>query len=176
MGEVPGAREEPERSGHARRAQPGEPPEEPTPGADQGHEPPPRRRAAAPRAERPAEAGAARARPDDGSPDDGGPNAPHRGRAPAATPREPEQPRRPEPVRTAETVTPGYVLCYECDGLGACDSCDGRGWLPGEPPGRRRCRVCFARRVCPVCRGGGELAVSDLSTYQLGYYPGLRPH
>ncbi|MEV4558407.1 hypothetical protein AB0K51_15655 [Kitasatospora sp. NPDC049285] len=104
---------------------------------------------------------------------DGGPGVLHSGRTPAVALREPEQARRPEPVRTPETVTPGFVLRYECDGLGACDHCGGRGWVPGEPRRRERCRVCFARRVCPICQGAGELAISDLSTYQLGYYPGL---
>ncbi|MEV6095102.1 hypothetical protein [Nocardia sp. NPDC051981] len=81
-------------------------------------------------------------------------------------------PDRPEPVRTAETVTPGYVLCYECDGEGRCPRCHGVGWLD-DTGKRRRCPLCHARRVCPICRGEGELAISDLSTYQLGYYPEL---
>ncbi|GAA4840090.1 hypothetical protein [Kitasatospora terrestris] len=104
---------------------------------------------------------------------DGGPGVLYSGRTPAVALREAEEFRWPEPVRTPETVTPGFVLCYECDGLGACDCCGGRGWVPAEPHGRERCRACFARRVCPICQGAGQLAVSDLSTYQLGYYPGL---
>ncbi|MEU2870544.1 hypothetical protein ABZ769_15270 [Streptomyces olivoreticuli] len=49
----------------------------------------------------------------------------------------PEEFRWPEPARTPETLTPGYVLCYECDGLGACPGCGERGWLPSEPHGPR---------------------------------------
>ncbi|MEU3492092.1 hypothetical protein [Kitasatospora cineracea] len=100
-----------------------------------------------------------------GLPPSGGPEAVDRG--------EPAEFRGPEPVRTPGAVTPGFVLCYECDGLGACDQCGGRGWFPDAPPGRRRCPACFGRRVCPICRGGGELAVSDLSAYQRGYHPEL---
>lgn len=77
-----------------------------------------------------------------------------------------------EPVRTAETVTPGYVLCYECDGEGRCPRCHGAGWLDTAGK-KRKCPLCHAQRVCPICRGEGELAISDLSTYQLGYYPEL---
>ncbi|MEU5382321.1 hypothetical protein [Kitasatospora cineracea] len=102
-----------------------------------------------------------------------GPGLPPPGGSEAVDRREPVEFRPPEPVRTPGTVTPGFVLCYECDGLGACDRCGGRGWFPDAPPGRRRCPACFGRRVCPICRGGGELAVSDLSAYQRGYYPEL---
>ncbi|MFJ5881302.1 hypothetical protein [Kitasatospora cineracea] len=105
--------------------------------------------------------------------DDGSPGVRYGGRTPAVVLREPAESRRPEPVRTPGTVTPGFVLCYECDGLGACDQCGGRGWFPDRPPGRRRCPACSGRRVCPICRGGGQLAVSDLSAYQQGYYPEL---
>ncbi|MEU5424955.1 hypothetical protein AB0H73_05010 [Streptomyces olivoreticuli] len=87
--------------------------------------------------------------------------------------RTPEKFQWPEPVRTLETLTPGYVLCYECDGLGACPGCGGRGRLPGEPHGRADCRECSRQRVCPICRGGGELVISRLSPYQQGYYPEL---
>lgn len=93
------------------------------------------------------------------------------GRTPALALRAPKPFQRPEPVLTAETVTPGYVLCYECEGLGWCCGCGGRGWRPGESHGRTRCRECSGRKVCPICRGGGELAVSQLSEYQRGYYP-----
>ncbi|MFB9573528.1 hypothetical protein [Streptomyces yanii] len=95
------------------------------------------------------------------------------GQTPAQALREPEEFQWPEPVRKPETLTPGYVLCYECDGLGACDCCGGRGWVPSEPHGRSNCRQCSRKRVCPICRGGGELAVAQLSSYQLGYYPEL---
>ncbi|AUY53813.1 hypothetical protein C2142_38930 [Streptomyces sp. CB01881] len=79
-------------------------------------------------------------------------------------------------MRTPVTVTPGYVLCYECDGLGRCPGCGGRGWVPGRNRPRSRCGECGTTRVCPVCRGGGELAASGLSEYQRGYYPGLDLH
>ncbi|WP_157597337.1 hypothetical protein [Streptacidiphilus rugosus] len=78
--------------------------------------------------------------------------------------------RWPEPVRTPETLTPGYVLCYECDGLGWCPLCGGRGSGSGT---WGRCRECHARRVCPICQGGGQLATSELSSYQRGHYPDL---
>ncbi|WP_052391234.1 hypothetical protein [Streptomyces sp. NRRL B-24484] len=93
------------------------------------------------------------------------------GRTPALAFAPAEPFRRPEPVRTPDTLTPGYVLCYECGGLGRCPGCGGRGWVPSEPHGRSRCRECRTERVCPICRGGGELAASQLSDYQRGYYP-----
>ncbi|MEE1805542.1 hypothetical protein PUR32_04215, partial [Streptomyces sp. BE133] len=95
------------------------------------------------------------------------------GQTPALALREPADFQWPEPVRTPGTLTPGYVLCYECDGLGACHGCGGRGWVPSEPHGRSNCRQCGGQRVCPICRGGGQLAVSRLSPYQLTYYPKL---
>ncbi|MFE2140303.1 hypothetical protein ACFXA3_00805 [Streptomyces sp. NPDC059456] len=79
----------------------------------------------------------------------------------------------PAPERTPETITPGYVLCYECDGLGLCPGCGGRGWVLGELDRRRRCSECGTRKVCPICRGDGQLSASGLSDYQRGYYPGL---
>ncbi|MFI1915040.1 hypothetical protein [Nocardia sp. NPDC020380] len=82
--------------------------------------------------------------------------------------------QRPDPVRTSETVTPGYVLCYECDGLGWCPECGGRGWLAGPDGKRRRCPECNSERVCPICRGGGELAISQLQPFQRDFYPELR--
>lgn len=85
----------------------------------------------------------------------------------------PEEFRWPEPVRTPETLPPGYLLCYECDGLGACPGCGGRGWLPSEPHGRANCRECLGQRVCPICHGRGRLAVSGLNPFQQGYYPEL---
>lgn len=100
-----------------------------------------------------------------------GPTVLYLGETPVMALYEPEEFRWPEPVRTPGTVTPGHLLCYECDGLGACDCCGGRGWLPGEPHGRRRCPRCATRRVCPICRGAGELSVSLLSPYQRTMYP-----
>ncbi|MCX4774161.1 hypothetical protein OG322_33435 [Streptomyces sp. NBC_01260] len=95
------------------------------------------------------------------------------GQTPALAQHESEEFQWPEPVRTPETLTPGYVLCYECDGLGACRGCGGRGWVPSERHGRSNCRQCGRQRVCPICRGGGQLDVSQLSPYQLTYYPKL---
>lgn len=80
----------------------------------------------------------------------------------------------PEPVRTPETVTPGYVLCYECEGLGWCPSCGGRGWLDDGAGGRKRCPECHTQGICPICQRAGQLAVSQLSPYQRGYYSELR--
>ncbi|WP_067695702.1 hypothetical protein [Nocardia jejuensis] len=79
----------------------------------------------------------------------------------------------PTPVRTAETVDPGYVLCYECDGLGRCPECGGRGWLPDEEQGRITCPECLGEKVCPICRDAGQLLISRLQTFQRGYYPDL---
>ncbi|MFJ9444316.1 hypothetical protein ACIRRH_20920 [Kitasatospora sp. NPDC101235] len=95
------------------------------------------------------------------------------GQTPAMALYEPEEFQRPEPVHTAETVTAGYVLCYECDGLGWCYDCGGRGWMPDETHGRRNCPACHRRRVCVICRGAAQLSVSELSPYQRGYYPEL---
>ncbi|MFF2081210.1 hypothetical protein ACFVXG_41390 [Kitasatospora sp. NPDC058162] len=93
-------------------------------------------------------------------------------RIPEPVPEPPPEPE-PQPVRTSETLTPGYVLCYECDGLGRCPRCHGRGWLPRRPEGRRRCGECRTTKVCAICRGGGQLSVYGLSSYQRGYYPEL---
>ncbi|WP_144440844.1 hypothetical protein [Streptomyces roseifaciens] len=95
------------------------------------------------------------------------------GRTPAMALYEPEEFQWPEPARTAETVTPGYVLCYECDGLGWCPGCGGRGWVYDKVRGRKNCSVCHRDRVCLICRGAAQLAISLLSPYQRGYYPEL---
>ncbi|WP_433564587.1 hypothetical protein ACQP1O_04265 [Nocardia sp. CA-151230] len=92
------------------------------------------------------------------------------GRTPALALRAAGEYRRPDPARTPETLTPGYVLCYECDGLGACPECDGRGRLSSG----RLCPECNGSRYCPICRGAGQLAVSELSPFQRTYYPELR--
>lgn len=76
---------------------------------------------------------------------------------------------RPEPMKTAETVDPGEILCYECQGLGWCDVCEGDGWIDGE-----RCPACWGKKVCPICRGRGELTIALLSPYQRRRYPELR--
>lgn len=76
---------------------------------------------------------------------------------------DPQEFQRPQPVRPAETVTPGYVLCYEYDGLGWCHGCEGRGRLPDPTGGRINCPACHRSRVCVICRGAAELAISQLS-------------
>ncbi|MFI1100734.1 hypothetical protein [Streptomyces melanogenes] len=92
------------------------------------------------------------------------------GQTPALALRAPEEFTWPEPRCTPETLTPGYLLCYECDGLGACPECGGRGWVPDQVHGRADCRACRRQRVCVICRGAGQLAASLLSPYQRGYY------
>ncbi|MFF0622464.1 hypothetical protein [Streptomyces sp. NPDC004296] len=99
-----------------------------------------------------------------------------RARTPALALCPPQPVQQSEPVRTPETITPGYVLCYECDGLGWCPGCGGRGWVLGQPHRRSRCRECRTTKVCAICRGEGQLHASGLSAYQLGYYPGLDRH
>ncbi|MBF6327533.1 hypothetical protein [Nocardia transvalensis] len=79
----------------------------------------------------------------------------------------------PLPKVTSDTVSKGAVLCYECDGLGACPVCHGRGWTKGGPSGRRRCRECLGARVCPVCGGAGELSIAELSDEARAQYPDL---
>ncbi|MGW5105781.1 hypothetical protein [Nocardia sp. NPDC004123] len=92
------------------------------------------------------------------------------GRTPALALRDPEEFRLPDPVRTPETLSPGFVLCYECGGLGFCPECGGRGRLPdGE-----MCPECYGARVCPICQGAGQLLISELSPYQRTHYPELR--
>ncbi|MFE4800007.1 hypothetical protein ACFRFL_34530 [Streptomyces sp. NPDC056708] len=99
-----------------------------------------------------------------------------RGQTPALALCPPQPVQQPEPVRTPETITPGYVLCYECDGLGWCPGCGGRGWVLGQPHRRSRCKECGTTKVCPICRGEGQLNASSLSPYQRGYCPGLDRH
>ncbi|GAB0107155.1 hypothetical protein JMUB6875_61470 [Nocardia sp. JMUB6875] len=92
------------------------------------------------------------------------------GRTPALALRAPREFRLPDPVRTPDTVETGFVLCYECDGLGACPECGGRGRLSDG----QMCPECLGARVCPICRGVGQLLVSGLSDYQRTQYPELR--
>ncbi|WP_084495697.1 hypothetical protein [Nocardia shimofusensis] len=94
------------------------------------------------------------------------------GETPAIALTTPEPDRRP-PARSADTVDPGHVLCYECAGTGWCPVCEGRGWIADERLGRRRCPECFDRRVCPICEGAGELAVARLSPVQRANYAHL---
>lgn len=46
----------------------------------------------------------------------------------------------------------GYVLCYDCGGVGICTNCDGEAKVDG-----RLCGVCSGRRYCLFCRGGGQV-------------------
>lgn len=69
---------------------------------------------------------------------------------------------RPEPLLAPEDVRPGYELCPECEGLGWCERCWGRGWTMGgitwggRTEGQARCGDCLGSRACPFCRGAGE--------------------
>jgi hypothetical protein len=78
----------------------------------------------------------------------------------------------PPPEKTAETVSPDHVLCYECRGLGWCPVCEGRGWTIG-PDGREKCPECSGSRVCPVCGGRGESAIDALADWERDQYPEL---
>ncbi|MBF6133816.1 hypothetical protein IU501_12490 [Nocardia otitidiscaviarum] len=86
----------------------------------------------------------------------------------------PEPPEAPEPVRTPDTVTPGYVLCYECDGLGWCPTCGGQGWITDADGDQQPCPECLRQRVCPICRGAGQLYITDLRPEERALYAELR--
>ncbi|MFC9892443.1 hypothetical protein ACFVMC_02000 [Nocardia sp. NPDC127579] len=76
------------------------------------------------------------------------------------------------PAVTADTISDGAVLCYECDGAGSCPTCRGRGWTKAPTAtGRQRCRTCLGSRVCPVCGGAGELRIAELSDEDRIHYP-----
>ncbi|MGW3041377.1 hypothetical protein ACWC9T_15365 [Kitasatospora sp. NPDC001159] len=94
------------------------------------------------------------------------------GQTPALALHPPEPFQWPDPVRTPETVTPGYVLCYECGGLGWCRGCGGRGWVPSEPRGRTNCTECRREQVCQIRRGGGQLTVFGAVAVPTGLLPG----
>ncbi|MGW8776466.1 hypothetical protein ACWGNM_00095 [Streptomyces sp. NPDC055796] len=96
-----------------------------------------------------------------------------RGQTAALALRPPQPARQSGPLPTPQTVPPGYVVCHECDGLGRCPGCGGRGWVLGQSDRRRRCGKCGTRKACPICRGEGQLSASDLSEYRRGHYPGL---
>ncbi len=74
----------------------------------------------------------------------------------------PEEFVRPEPLLAPENVRPGHELCPECEGLGWCERCWGRGWTMGgvtwggRTEGQVRCGDCLGSRACPFCRGAGE--------------------
>lgn len=87
--------------------------------------------------------------------------------------RTPRAPELPDPVRTAETVEPGHVLCYECDGLGWCPACGGNGWVLDDAGLRQPCPECREQRVCPICRGAGQLQVARLRPAERAMYPQL---
>lgn len=48
----------------------------------------------------------------------------------------------------ADTDTPGYVVCAECDGTGNCGACDGDG---------EDCSTCGGSGECPDCSGVGHV-------------------
>ncbi|MFE5797850.1 hypothetical protein ACFQ8C_35445 [Streptomyces sp. NPDC056503] len=95
------------------------------------------------------------------------------GVTPTVALRAPRAPERPDPVRTAETVESGHVLCYECDGLGWCPACGGLSWVLDDAGLRRRCPECWERRVCPICRGAGQLQIARLRRAERAFYPEL---
>ncbi|MGW6915587.1 hypothetical protein ACWGB8_17470 [Kitasatospora sp. NPDC054939] len=95
------------------------------------------------------------------------------GVTPTVALRAPQAPERPDPVRTAETVEPGHVLCYECDGLGWCPACSGLSWVLNDAGLRRRCPECREQRVCPICRGAGQLQIDRLRRAERAFYPEL---
>ena len=78
----------------------------------------------------------------------------------------------PPPEKTAETVDPGYVLCYECQGRGWCPLCQGRGWVTGDD-GRETCPECHGLLGCPICDGRGQLVITELDTWERRLYPEL---
>ncbi|KXK60655.1 hypothetical protein AWW66_17730 [Micromonospora rosaria] len=80
----------------------------------------------------------------------------------------------PEPCVTAGTLPAGALLCYECDGLGWCPCCLGRGFLLDDDRRRRRCTCCFTQRVCLICEGAGLKWVHTLSGWAREQYPELR--
>ncbi|WP_067654961.1 hypothetical protein [Nocardia harenae] len=80
---------------------------------------------------------------------------------------------RPEPVVTAATLRTGYLLCYECDGLGWCPECFGRGWILDAEQRRTRCVECRGGRTCPICAGAGQLAIAELNSRDRAQYPEL---
>ncbi|MFD8595864.1 hypothetical protein ACFV1L_12735 [Kitasatospora sp. NPDC059646] len=69
---------------------------------------------------------------------------------------------RPEPLLAPEDVRAGHELCPECEGLGWCDRCWGRGWTMGgvtwggRTDGQVCCGDCLGSRACPFCRGAGQ--------------------
>ncbi|MFE7584902.1 hypothetical protein ACFU5Y_25450 [Streptomyces gardneri] len=80
---------------------------------------------------------------------------------------------RPAPVGTAETVEPGHVLCYECDGLGWCPACGGLSWVADDAGLRQSCPECREQRVCPICRSAGQLQIARLRRVERAFYPEL---
>ncbi|MFF2778917.1 hypothetical protein ACFVU3_28980 [Streptomyces sp. NPDC058052] len=80
---------------------------------------------------------------------------------------------RPAPVGTAETVEPGHVLCYECDGLGWCPACYGFSWVVNDTGLRQSCPECQNYRICPICRCAGQLQIARLRRAERAFYPEL---
>ncbi|MFE5711462.1 hypothetical protein ACFQ7J_11665 [Streptomyces sp. NPDC056501] len=80
---------------------------------------------------------------------------------------------RPDPFGAAETVEPGHVLCYECDGLGWCPACSGFSWVVDDAGLRQSCPECREQRFCPICRGAGQLQIARLRPPERAFYPEL---
>ncbi|TDB91552.1 hypothetical protein E1091_13690 [Micromonospora fluostatini] len=80
----------------------------------------------------------------------------------------------PEPCVTAETLPAGALLCYECDGLGWCPCCLGRGFVLDDDRRRQRCPCCFTRQVCLICEGAGLKWIHMMSWWAREQYPELR--
>ncbi|GLY22809.1 hypothetical protein [Micromonospora sp. NBRC 101691] len=79
----------------------------------------------------------------------------------------------PEPIVTADALPNGALLCYECDGLGWCPCCLGRGFTLDDDRRRQRCQLCFTRRICPICEGTGLKWIHALNSWERGQYPEL---
>ncbi|MFI6514174.1 hypothetical protein ACIBF1_01280 [Spirillospora sp. NPDC050679] len=76
-----------------------------------------------------------------------------------------------QPAHTVGTVTHG-LLCPECEGLGACQTCEGTARLDG-----RRCPECTAGNhgpgYCSYCGPSGTLQPDGLPAWLEGQFPGL---
>ncbi|MFI6823335.1 hypothetical protein ACIBJE_20605 [Micromonospora sp. NPDC050187] len=81
----------------------------------------------------------------------------------------------PEPVVTTGSLPTGALLCYECDGLGWCPGCLGRGFTRDDCQRRQRCNLCFTRRICPICEGAGLKWIHAMNRWERTQYPELRP-
>ncbi|MFD4261804.1 hypothetical protein ACFWR9_30340 [Streptomyces sp. NPDC058534] len=82
------------------------------------------------------------------------------GRTPAMLLYGPQEFRWPEPVCTPETVSPGYVLCYECEGLGACPGCGGHAPRPSPRAAGTPAASCATRNVS-ACSAGAPVSYTS---------------